>query len=66
MVGLSSPTEGGEEEKYIWNDVEVLRFLHNHKYGNGLRAKERDRIHWRAKSYRWMADIVFKMLRGEH
>ena len=61
MVGLASPAKGGEVEKDIWSDVEVLRFLQTHTYGNGLSAKERDRIYRRAKGYRWMGDGVFKM-----
>ena len=64
MVGEAKQT-GGEEEKDIWNDVEVLRFLQTHPYGGGVNAKERDRIYRRAKSYRWMADGVPKILPGK-
>ena len=62
MVGNALPTHAGEEEKDIWSDVEVLRFLQTYKYGDGLSAKERDRIYRRAKGYRWMGDSVFKRL----
>ena len=62
MVGNAFPMQTGEEEKDIWNDVEVLRFLQTYKYGDGLSARERDRIYRRAKAYRWMGDSVFKLL----
>ena len=63
MVG-ENEQPGGEEEKDIWNDVEVLRFLQTHQYGGGISAKERDRIYRRAKSYCWIADSVLKLLLG--
>ena len=62
MVGLPPSSMEAEGEKDIWSDVEVLRFLQTHKYGSGLSARERDRIYRREKSYRWMADNVFKLL----
>lgn len=62
IVGLSTLVQDGEEEKDIWDDVDVLRLLQTHKYGNGLGANMRDRIYKRAKIYRWMGDNVFKML----
>ena len=62
MVGLASRVHGGEVEKDIWTDVEVLRFLQTRKYGNDFGGKERDRIYRRAKGCRWMGDGVFKML----
>ena len=43
----------------------VLRFIQTHQYGNGLSAKERDRIYKRAKAYRWMGSSVFKQLPGD-
>ena len=64
MVG-ESERGGGKAETDIWNDVEVLRFLQTHQYGGGINAKERDRIYRRAKSYRWMADGVQKILLGK-
>ena len=64
MVGIPSPSTVADGEKDIWSDVEVLRFLQTHQYGGGLSARERDRIYRRAKSYRWMADNVFKLLAG--
>ena len=64
MVGIPSSSTKAKGEKDIWSDVEVLRFLQTHQYGSGLSAKERDRIYRRAKSYRWMADSVFKLLAG--
>ena len=36
MVGHPPPTQEGEEEKDIWNDVEVLHFLQTHHYGGGI------------------------------
>ena len=51
MVGEVEHT-GGEEERNVWNDVEVLRFLQTHQYGGGVSGRERDRIYRRAKSYR--------------
>ena len=52
MVGVAlAPTE---EERDIWQDATVLRFLQTHKYESGRSAKERDRIYRRAKAYRWM------------
>ena len=41
--------------------MEVLHFLKTHKYGSGLSARERDRMHHGAKAYRWMAINVFKL-----
>ena len=51
-----------EEEKDIWQDIPVLIFLQTHKYAQGLSVKARDRIYRRGKSYRWMADGVYKIL----
>ena len=51
MVGNHLTTHPGEEATDIWNNVEVRRFLQTHKYGDGLSAKERDRIYRRAKAY---------------
>ena len=45
MVGLPPSSTEAEEEKDIWSDVEVLRFLQTHQYGCGLSARERDRIY---------------------
>ena len=64
MVGVSTSKVVVEEEPDICSSVEVLRFLQTHKYGNGLSAREQDRIYRRAKAYWWMADGVFKMLLG--
>ena len=52
------------EEKDIWSDVEVLRFIQTYQYGVGLSAKERDRVYKRAKAYRWLGDGVMKLLPG--
>ena len=65
MVGVPQATAGGEasvaeEEKDIWRDAAVLRFIQTHKHGSGQSAKERDRVYRRAKAYRWMGDSVFK------
>ena len=49
------------EEKEIWEDVEVLRFLQTHQYGNGLSAFNKDRVYRRAKSYCWMGDNLFRL-----
>ena len=62
MVGLASHVHGGEVEKDIWTDMEVLRFLQTQKYGNDFSAKERDCIYRRAKGCQRMGDGVFKML----
>ena len=64
MVGTSAPSVRVEEERDIWNDVEVLRFIQTFKYGTGLSAKERDRVYRRAKAYRWLGDGVMKLLAG--
>ena len=61
MVGVAPVAE---EERDIWQDAAVLRFLQTHKYESGRSAKERDRIYRRAKAYRWMADSFFKLLPG--
>ena len=63
MVGATTATPG-EEEKDIWRDEPVLRFIQTHKYGSGLSAKERDRIYRRARAYRWMGSSIFKQLSG--
>ena len=52
------------EEKDIWEDVEVLRFLQTHESGNGLSAFNKDRVYQRAKSYRWMGDNLFMLQSG--
>ena len=52
------------EEKEIWEDIEVLRFLQTHQYGNGLSAFNKDRIYRRAKSYRWMGNNLFRLQNG--
>ena len=62
MVGLSTLVHDREEEKDIRDDVEVLRFLQTHKYGNGLIAKMQYHIYRRAKNYRWIGEKMFKML----
>ena len=53
---------GTEEEKDIWHDTPMLRFLQTHKYETGLSTKGRDRVYRRARAYRWMADGVYKLL----
>ena len=52
MAGAAIPLHATEEEKEIWDDVEVLRLLQTHAYGNGLIAKTRDCIYRYARSYR--------------
>ena len=69
MVGVTQGAAGGgtcaaEEERDIWRDEAVLRFIQTHKHGRGQSARERDRVHRRAKAYRWMGDDVFKQLPG--
>ena len=69
MVGVpQAAARGGapvaEEEKDIWRDAAVLRFIQTHKHKSGQSAKERDRVYRRAKAYRWMGDSVFKQLPG--
>ena len=69
MVGAPHFTSGGgtelaEEEKDIWRDEAVLRFIQTHKHGSGQSARERDRVYRRAKSYRWMGDSVFRQMTG--
>ena len=56
MVGAPYATSGGgtsvaEEERDIWRDEAVLRFVQTHKHGSGQSAKERDRVYRRAKAY---------------
>ena len=60
----ATATATAPEEKDIWSDVEVLRFIQTFKYGMGLSAKERDRVYRRAKAYRWLGDGVMKLLSG--
>lgn len=43
----------------IREDVEVLRLLQTHNYGNGLRAKTRDLIYRHGRNYRWMGGNLF-------
>ena len=62
IAGNPSDAMPKEEVKEIWEDWEVLRFLQTHNYGAGLSARERDRVYWRAKNYRWMGDTLFKQL----
>ena len=52
MTGAADPLHATEEEMEIWDDVEVLRQLHTHKYGNELSAKTWDRIYRCARNYR--------------
>ena len=52
------------EEKEMWEDVEVLRFLQTHQYGNGLSAFNKDRIYRRTKSSCWMGDNLFRLQIG--
>ena len=46
MFLMAQPTADAvrAEEKEIWEDVEVLRFLQTHLYGNGLSAFNKDRV----------------------
>ena len=62
MVGVAPAAT--EEERDIWQDAAVLRFLQTHKYESGRSAKERDRIYKKAKVYRWMEENVLKLLPG--
>ena len=69
MVGVPHTASGGvgsaaKEERDIWRDEAVLRFIQTDKHGTGQSAKERDRVYRRAKAYRWMGDNVFKQLPG--
>ena len=64
MGGVTTATPALEEERDIWKDEAVLRFIQTHEYGSGLSAKERDRIYRRAKAYRWMGSSIFKQLPG--
>ena len=64
MVGNTPPNPDAAEEKNIWHDVEVLHFLKTHNYERGMSARNKDRVYHRAKAYRWMADIVLKVLIG--
>ena len=60
---MATPVNPGtEEEKDIWHDTPVLRFLQTHKYEAGLSTKGRDRVYKRARAYRWMANGVYKLL----
>lgn len=52
MVGLFSCVEDREEDKDIWDDVKVLRFLQTYKAGNDLSVRMRDRIYKPAKNCR--------------
>ena len=57
MVGAPHTTSGGggviaEEERDMWRDETVLRFIQTHQHGSGQSAKERDRVYRRAKAYR--------------
>ena len=71
MAGATSRAAGGgdktaEEERDIWGDEAVLRFIQTHKHGKGQSAQERDRVYRRAKAYRWMGSSVLKhMPRGK-
>ena len=62
MVGVAPAA--AEEERDIWHDAAVLRFLQTHKYESGRSAKERDRIYRRAKAYRWTGESVLKLFPG--
>ena len=65
LAFLATPANRGtEEEKDIWHDSPVLKFLQTHKYEQGLSVKGKDRVYRRAKAYRWMADGVYKLLEG--
>ena len=58
----TTTTTVGEQEKDIWSDVDVLRFLQTHQYSRGNNALEKDRIYRRAKGYRWQGNIIFKIM----
>ena len=45
MACAADPLHVTKDEKEIWDNVEVLRLLQTHKYGNGLSAKTRDCIY---------------------
>ena len=52
------------EEKDIWGDKEVLHFIQTHRHSKGLSAQERDRVYRRARGYRWLGSILFKVMEG--
>ena len=61
MANIPEAPPPAAAEADIWEDLEVLRLLQTHKYGQGLSAQERDRTYRRAKNYRWMGNNVYKM-----
>ena len=45
----------------IWEDSLVLHFLRTHQYQSNLTSLNKDRVHRRAKGFRWLAYKLYKI-----
>ena len=45
----------------IWEDQPVLHFLRTHQYETNLTPLSKDRVHRRAKGFRWLSFNIYKI-----
>ena len=62
MVGRDTSSAAADpSQPEIWTDSDTLHFVRTHAYLPHLSAFDKDRVYWRGRSYRWLADNLYKI-----